>query len=185
MFDPPCINQVHNIQITNKMHFNVYDVVSIYFFAEKSVIKIRHKHFAFCWLFIYYVTIQRFKSELLLRRCVACFVLTDVGKISNTHQWHFVCYTIFRELYITVQEDPENGDTTFLQNVGNYLSFDKAYHPSRLQSASTQTTSFSWIVCLPYNHEHIDILHLCVTCSSCFMNRSPRVVGAECPTTSH
>ena len=26
MFHLTCINQVHNVHITNKMHFNVYDV---------------------------------------------------------------------------------------------------------------------------------------------------------------
>jgi len=96
------------------------------------VIKIRHRHFAFSWLFIYSDTTQRFKSELLSKCCVACFILSNDRKISNTHQWYFVCYTIVRELYIKDQEDPENGDTTLLQNAGNYLSFDKTYHPSRL-----------------------------------------------------
>ena len=75
---------------------------------------------------MYYDATQRFKSELLSKHCVSCFIHSDDGKISNTRQWYFVCYTIFRELYITVQEDPENGDTTLVRNVGNYLSFDKA-----------------------------------------------------------
>jgi len=26
MFHLPCITQIHNIHITNKMHFNIYDV---------------------------------------------------------------------------------------------------------------------------------------------------------------
>ena len=35
------------------------------FLTEKSVIKIHHKHFAFCRLFVYYDTTQCFESELL------------------------------------------------------------------------------------------------------------------------
>jgi len=90
------------------------------------VIKIHHKYLsAFCWLFVYYDTTQCFESELLLKCCVACFILSGDGKILNTYQRYIACYAITKELYSTVQEDPENGGPTLLQNIGNYLSFDK------------------------------------------------------------
>jgi hypothetical protein len=31
MFRFPCINQVHNIQVANQMHFNVYNLVESHF----------------------------------------------------------------------------------------------------------------------------------------------------------